>query len=105
MSASSSISSKPVVGASSAAMLRLMSDLANITREPPDVCYIFLLLCVTWNAHKLHTLLCLPFICININILKKGASARPTNESNMFNWTASVFGPPETIWEGILLTF
>ena len=45
------------------------------------------------------------FICININILKKGASARPTNESNMFNWTASVFGPPETIWEGILLTF
>ncbi|BDA45069.1 Ubiquitin-conjugating enzyme E2 2 [Coccomyxa sp. Obi] len=53
------------MGSSSAACLRLLSDLKAITQEPPE-----------------------------------GCSASPTSEENLFVWTATVFGPDETIWEG-----
>eukprot|EP01105_Mastigella_eilhardi_P028826 TRINITY_DN97_c0_g2_i5.p1 TRINITY_DN97_c0_g2~~TRINITY_DN97_c0_g2_i5.p1 ORF type:complete len:182 (-),score=53.76 TRINITY_DN97_c0_g2_i5:98-580(-) len=49
----------------SPAVLRLMSDLAQITKEPPE-----------------------------------GASAMPISEGNLFAWLATVFGPPDTLWEG-----
>lgn len=54
-----------LMGTSSAACLRLLSDLKAITQEPPE-----------------------------------GCSASPTSEENLFVWTATVFGPDETIWEG-----
>ena len=53
------------MGSSSAACLRLLSDLKAITQEPPE-----------------------------------GCSASPTSEENLFVWSATVFGPDETIWEG-----
>lgn len=30
----------------------------------------------------------------------EGCSASPTSEENLFVWTATIFGPDETIWEG-----
>lgn len=30
----------------------------------------------------------------------QGASASPVNENNMFTWTACIFGPDDTPWEG-----
>ncbi|GMH33598.1 hypothetical protein BSKO_01432 [Bryopsis sp. KO-2023] len=47
------------------AVLRLMSDLKTIKREPPA-----------------------------------GVSASPMTEENLFLWTASIFGPEDTPWEG-----
>jgi hypothetical protein len=54
-----------LMGSTTAACLRLLSDLKAITQEPPE-----------------------------------GCSASPTSEENLFVWTATVFGPDETIWEG-----
>mmetsp|Transcript_493 Transcript_493/g.1515 ORF Transcript_493/g.1515 Transcript_493/m.1515 type:complete len:153 (-) Transcript_493:410-868(-) len=50
---------------SSAAMLRLMSDLKSIRNEPPE-----------------------------------GCSASPVSDDNLFVWSASVFGPADSPWEG-----
>lgn len=51
--------------ATSAAVLRLMSDLKAIRQDPP-----------------------------------MGCSASPHNEDNLFVWSATIFGPDETPWEG-----
>lgn len=48
-----------------AAMLRLQSDLKAIRNEPPE-----------------------------------GCSASPADDSNLFVWHATIFGPDDTIWEG-----
>ncbi|KAH3765858.1 rac gtpase [Pelomyxa schiedti] len=29
-----------------------------------------------------------------------GASAKPLSDDNMFNWNATIFGPPDSVWEG-----
>mmetsp|Transcript_13435 Transcript_13435/g.24098 ORF Transcript_13435/g.24098 Transcript_13435/m.24098 type:complete len:158 (-) Transcript_13435:96-569(-) len=52
-------------GSTSAARLRLMTDLKLINQEPPD-----------------------------------GCSASPLSDSNLFVWGATIFGPPESPWEG-----
>ena len=33
-------------------------------------------------------------------VLMQGASAAPMNEDNIFVWTATIFGPADTPWEG-----
>mmetsp|Transcript_61872 Transcript_61872/g.125627 ORF Transcript_61872/g.125627 Transcript_61872/m.125627 type:complete len:155 (+) Transcript_61872:1-465(+) len=53
------------MGSTSAAMLRLQSDLRAIKNEPPE-----------------------------------GCSASPSDESNLFVWSATIFGPDDTVWEG-----
>lgn len=54
---------------SSAAVLRLLSDLRSIKQEPPG-----------------------------------GCSASPSSDDNLFVWTATIFGPEETPWEGGVFT-
>lgn len=82
--------------ASSSAQLRLMSDLKSIINEPPEV-FSFLKIAsfLFWNSTQFRT------------IWIQGCSASPLSDDNLFVWSATIFGPDETPWEGrsILILF
>lgn len=87
-------------GAPSAARLRLMTDLKLMRQEPPEVRLLpFRRGAVRPSVPKLVLTLRSRVLGIILQTLK-GCSASPMSEENLFVWSATIFGPPETPWEG-----
>lgn len=61
------------------ALLRLKNEYKSISEDPPAVNNLF--------------------------YIKQGISAFPVAEDNLFLWNASIIGPDESPWEGIIVIF
>eukprot|EP00959_Pyramimonas_sp_CCMP1952_P395394 8284973-Pyramimonas_sp.AAC.1 len=78
-----------------ASSLRLMSDLKAIRQEPPEVCARSLVYSRFSPASGLRfAQLCQPLH------VSQGVSASPQSDENLYVWSATIFGPDETPWEG-----
>jgi hypothetical protein len=83
-----------LMAARSPSVLRLLSDFKEVSNDPLEVLPV-------QNLSEFFFFSVLSPSCPFFSEeFLKGASASPASENNMFYWTACMFGPSDTAWEG-----
>ncbi|KAH9616423.1 hypothetical protein KSS87_011985 [Heliosperma pusillum] len=80
-----------------------------LVRKEDGFNYLFKLVVLMLNSNEFVMINCLP---INLDLCKNpvdGFSAGLVNENNIFEWSVTIIGPPDTLYEGVffnaLMTF